>query len=61
MNHVPGSPIIRWRRPGIRRELPSKLNDWDASIACDGPSPGTSARNRHMDERLYQVTFGAHQ
>ena len=37
---------IRWKRPGMRRDVPTKLYDGDAGIACDGPSPGASAQNR---------------
>ena len=36
----------RWRRPGVRRELPAKLYDGDAVSADGGPNPGASARNR---------------
>jgi len=36
----------RWRRPGMRRDLPAKLYDWDAEIACDGSNPGASAQSR---------------
>jgi len=36
----------RWRRPGMRRDLPSKMYDWDAGFDGDGVSPGASARSR---------------
>lgn len=38
-------PATRWRRTGMRRDLPTKLYDEHAGIACDGPIPGASVRN----------------
>ncbi len=38
---------IRWKRPGMRRGLPTKLYDGDTGIACDGPNPGASAQSRY--------------
>jgi len=38
---------IRWKRPGMRRDVPTKLYDGDAGIACVGPNPGASAQDRY--------------
>jgi hypothetical protein len=32
----------------MRGDLPIKLYDGDAGIACDGPSPGASAQSRYV-------------
>jgi hypothetical protein len=41
-----GALTSRWKRPGMRRDLLSKLYDGGAGNAFDGPSPGASAQNR---------------
>ncbi|MFA9406908.1 MAG: hypothetical protein ACERKX_13945 [Anaerolineales bacterium] len=37
---------IRWKRPGMPPDLPTKLYYGDAGITGDGSSPGASAQNR---------------
>ncbi len=37
---------IRSKRPGMRRDLPTKLYDGVAGITRVGPIPGASAQNR---------------
>ena len=41
-----GGLTIRWKRPGMRGDLPTKLYDGVAGITGNGPSPGASAQNR---------------
>lgn len=36
-------------RPGMRRDLHSKLYDGGAGKAGEGPVPGASAQNRYAD------------
>jgi hypothetical protein len=32
----------RWKRPGVRGDLLTRLNAWGAGIASDGPNPVAS-------------------
>jgi len=41
-----GRLTLRWRRPGMQRDLLAMLYDVDARGAVDGANPGASAQNR---------------
>ena len=46
MTWIVGLLTTRWKRPGMRRDLLTRLFDWGAGIAGDEPNPGASARGR---------------
>jgi hypothetical protein len=52
----PSAPSHLLERTGVQRELPDKLYDGDAGIACDGLPPGASARNRYALKHKSETT-----